>query len=173
LACFLATVLGSIAASSWASSPELGSAKEFDKSHRWHLFYSGDRVHGWDFTDVLRSRSEGHPNWTFFYGDCADSTTDSCSPRLQVQAWNVCVRYFARYPGKPKLIDFHGAKAARIPTADDFEVYTGRSTIAIFGPYHAARRAAAKLRRVVRRHSPESLSPPAKGSLQGKLHCQR
>lgn len=144
-------------------SVDLASAEEFDHSHRWHLFYSGDPFHGWRLTDVERWRAFRRPVWSFFYGE------DS----LEIQNWNVCVRFLARYPGHPKAFDFHGAKAARIRSAGSFEVYTGRTTVVIFGERPLDRRAGAVLRRIGRSHPPQRLRPPVKGSLRGKLRCQR
>jgi hypothetical protein len=151
-------------ASPSARSIDLGSARHFDASHRWHLYYSGDSFHRWPLTDVYSDREFGHRVWSFFYGN------DS----LEIQNWNVCVRFLARYPDHPRAFNFHGAKAVRIHSAGTrFEVYTGRTTVVIFGPRPLARRAAARLRRVGRPHPPARLRSPVKGSLNGKLRCQR
>jgi hypothetical protein len=54
------------------------------------------------------------------------------------------------------------------------EIFTGRTTIVVFGNERSLIKVAAReLREVHRNQAASRLPPPAPGSLEGKLPCQR
>lgn len=107
-----------------------------------------------------------------FYGDCTPSGSEGgCGLPVEVQNYPICRRWPAAYPWKVPLFDFHGAKLAR-RAGGDIEIYTGRTTIAIFTAGVSPSAAARQLRIVGRQQPATRFQPPIEGSLQGKLPCQ-
>jgi hypothetical protein len=118
-------------------------------------------------------------DWTFIYGDCtAPPGEGGCAPPLEVQVWSACVRSFSSIRFRKRhLYEFRGAKATggggRYEISP-MEIFTGRTTIVVFGDEKSAVKTAARqLREVHRAQAPPRLPAPAPGSLQGKLPCQR
>ena len=78
---------------------------------------------------------------------------------------------------KRHLYEFRGAKATggggRYEVSP-MEIFTGRTTIVVFGNEKPMIKTAAReLREVHRAESASRLPPPARGSLKEKLPCQR
>ncbi len=156
-----------------AAAPSLSEVREFDG---YHIYYAGDEVAGIPFEEVEKSEwpeNRRFTGWSFYYGDCAlPEGEGGCSPPLQIQNYNTCRRWAAAYPGKPRLFNFRGAKAAWVSSAGSLEIYTGRTTVVIFANRKRVAKRAARLMRNVRQTKPSRLSPPVAGSLWGKLPCQ-
>jgi hypothetical protein len=111
--------------------------------------------------------------WSFGYGDCEPPEGEGgCPLPLEVQNWSICTRFPSLYPGPtPKTESVHGAQT--LPAGGGLDVYTGRTTVVIFG--QSARRAeiVESLRRVADDVESSRLPPPVPGALEGKLACQR
>ncbi len=78
---------------------------------------------------------------------------------------------------KHRLYEFRGAKATggggRYEVSP-MEIFTGRTTIIVFGSEKSLIKTAAReLREVHQAQAAPRLSPPARGFLQQKLPCQR
>jgi hypothetical protein len=149
----------------FGTGSNLSPAQVFDRSHRWHLFYSGRHVFRQGLTDVYDYGERGHRVWSFFYG----------AEALEVQNWSACARFWGQYHGRPRIVSYHGAKAAWIHNVAGswLEVYSGRTTIVAFGSRALAWRAAWRLRRVNAGRRSRRLAPPVEGALSGRLRCQR
>ena len=78
-----------------------------------------------------------------------------------------------------RLYEFRGAKATGggghyAYEVSPMQIFTGRTTIIVFGSKKALIKAAAReLREVHQAQAASRLSPPAPGSLEGQLPCQR
>ena len=163
----------------------LADAQAFDA---YHLYYSGTEVAGLPLEAVVQGRAtnrhareQGRRRiyWTFIYGDCTPPPSEGgCAPPLEVQVWSACVRSVSPIEvRKHHLYEFRGAKA----TGGDgryevspMEIFTGHTTIIVFGDERSLIKTAAReLREVHRTQAAPRLSPPARGSLQQKLPCQR
>ena len=144
------------------ATPGLSAAKRFDG---FKLYYLGKSFHGLRLTDV--SRGPGRRAWSFIYGSCnpGDGEQPGCAPPLEVQDWSACERHLALHRGRElKPSEFRGAKAI-----GHHEIYTGRTTVVIFGGSDQAARA---LRPVGSKTARPRLKPPVDGALQGRLPCQ-
>jgi hypothetical protein len=120
--------------------------------------------------------------YEYQYARCND-----CDVRLSVQNWPACERGRADVTAVPpgglqlpemQRLTLRHVPALYFPGDRRLELYTGRTTVVLFGPDLATlRRAAAKLRarRGVRpRVGPgERLPPPLPGALEGRLRCVR
>ena len=168
---FLAVTVGLSAAESQGAeaSSNLAEVRSFDA---YRVYYAGDELSGFPLTEVIKWDSAGNrgrrASWSFFYGDCQPP----CAPPAEIQNYSTCRRWAGAYPGRPRLFSFRGAKAAWVPSAGSFEVYTGRTTAVIFGDSRRLMLEAGRLLRTVRQRRPRPLPPPAKGSLWGRLPCQ-
>ncbi|HXR60234.1 MAG TPA: hypothetical protein VN732_02800 [Solirubrobacterales bacterium] len=178
---FLIVCLGllfgsALGGSATASHSSLNAARGFDE---YRLYYAGAETGAFQLNVVDRgeTRRKGKRSsiWNFGYGTCTPPPDEGgCNLPVQIQNWSTCIRWAGIYPGKPRLFGFRGAKAAWVPTAGSFEVYTGRTTAVIFAhSRQLAESAAWALRSVRQGESPAKLPPPAKGSLRGNLPCQR
>lgn len=133
-------------------------------------------VQGWATNRHARQQGRRAIYWTFIYGDCTPPPSEGgCAPPLEVQVWSACVRSFGSI--KRHLYEFRGAKATggggRYEVSP-MEIFTGRTTIVVFGNEKPLIKAAAReLREVHRAQAVSRLLPPAQGSLTGKLPCQR
>jgi hypothetical protein len=154
-----------------STSDELADAKSFS-DHT--LYYLGSSFHGLPLTFAGLGPGSGTQRrraWDFIYGECtpSDGEQPSCAPPLDVQNWSICSRFPALYPGRtPKTSPVHGAET--LPAGGGLDVYTGRTTVVIFGGDKSA--VIRSLTRVSDDATPDTLPPPAPGSLQGKLPCQ-
>jgi hypothetical protein len=170
----IALVLTSTASTVGATSSDvdLEAARRFDG---FRLYWAGERFRRVPVTDISWFRAFGRRWWSFIYGDCEPPAGEGgCAPPFEIQDWSACVRYLDVYPGNPEAFPFRGAKAAWIPTAGSFEVYTGRTTVVIFAnSRRTAKRVGRGLRGIRATEVPERLPRPARGSLHGDLRCQR
>jgi hypothetical protein len=152
-------------------SLELQDAEEFDA---YTLYYLGDSFRGEPLTAVIRGSGRGpRRNWTFIYGTCEPNPGDEqgCSPQpLEVQNWSTCARGPDIHGERPELTSFRGARIARPPRSGSTEIYTGRTTVVIFG--RGRTEALHALRPVGSRAIGKPLPPPAEGSLGSKLPCR-
>ena len=166
-------------ACSWAAAaaPDLSDVERFDA---YRVYYSGEEVAGLPLEEVLggdpqKGRSIG---WTFFYGACTPPPVEGgCGPPLEIQNVSTCRRWFSAFFRKRRLYDFHGAKATggggRYEVSP-MEIFTGRTTVVIWGDGKSVIKSAARQLRNVRLREPQLLlPPPVPGSLGGKLPCQR
>jgi hypothetical protein len=119
--------------------------------HRLSGFFSRPDEHEW------HGFLYGHPHGAFPF---------------EVQSWSVCARYPARYPSRPHVFPFRGAKAAWNPYGESFEIYTGRVAIVIFSDRPRHSKTAGRAVRDVTGARPRQLPPPVKGALDGRLPCQ-
>jgi hypothetical protein len=78
---------------------------------------------------------------------------------------------------KRHLYEFRGAKATGgggRPEVSPMEIFTDRTTIIVFGDEKSLiKTAAGELREVHQTLAASRLPPPARGSLEGELPCQR
>lgn len=160
-----------------AAETDLPAAQAFE-GHE--VYYAGQEFEALPITHILGGPKK-QATWTFIYGDCTPPPGASCFPPLEVQTWSACRRYHAIYdelpPGfglkPPKPSPFRGAKAAWIPSAGGFEVYTGRTTVVVFADSRqVAKRAASVVLDVRDVTVPASLPAPVKGAIDGDLPCQ-
>jgi hypothetical protein len=161
-----------------AEAPDLSEVEAFDA---YRVYYAGTEVSGIPLESINESREneiarlgERSAIWDFGYGDCTPPPDGGCSLPIDVQNWSTCHRWPAMYSYKLHFFNFRGTKAAWVPTAGGLEIYTGRTTVVIFAYSRSFTMAAARqLYRVGQAEPPALLPPPARGSLRGKLPCQR
>lgn len=145
---------------------DLSAAKKFKE---FRLYYLGESFQGLPLTV---SDSTG-----FIYGGCEPEPQPfwafweegNCPYHHEVQNWSICKRYPALYLEPPKVFNFRGAKAARVSSAESFEVYTGRTAIVTFG----STRMAKQLRPIGAKAPARRFPPPVPGALSGQLPCQK
>ncbi len=163
----------------------LADAQAFDA---YPLYYSGPEVAGLSLEAVVQgwatnrhAREQGRRRiyWTFIYGDCTPPPSEGgCAPPLEVQVWSACVRSVSPIKvRKHHLYEFRGAKATggggRYEVSP-MEIFTGRTTIIVFGNEKPLVKTAARgLREVHEVQAASRLPPPAPGSLKEELPCQR
>ncbi len=136
-------------------------------------------MQGWSTNRHARQQGRRRINWTFIYGDCTPPPTEGgCAPPLEVQVWSACVRSFSSIKFRKRhLYGFRGAKATggggRYEISP-MEIFTGRTTIVIFGNEKPLIKTAAReLREVHQAQAASRLPRPARGSLKERLPCQR
>ncbi len=161
-------------------TPNLSAVKEFDARR---VYYAGEEVSGLPLEDIEGEewqRDEQLIGWNFYYGDCDPPSglfaEGGCAPPLQIQNYSTCRRWAALLHRKHHLFDFRGAKAVGSGNGigNPLEIFTGRTTVVIFATHRSvARSTARQLRNVHQAQPPSLLPPPAPGSLQGTLRCQR
>lgn len=135
---------------------------------RFPVHFAGESVGDLTLEAVLGGPEKRSTHWSFIYDD---GKPELGSAPLEVQTWSTCERYRDVYPGRQTSFQFRGAQASR-DGGGDLEIYTGRVTIVIFGEDRIAERAAQAVRKVDK-EPPGRLERPAKGSLSGRLACQR
>ncbi len=155
--------------------------------HAFRLYYSGPEAaglpleavaQGWATNRHAREQGRRRIYWIFIYGDCTPPPSEGgCAPPLEVQVWSACVRSFGSISRKRHLYEFRGAKATggggRYEISP-MEIFTGRTTIVVFGNEKSLIKSAAReLREVHRTQAASRLPPPAPGSLEEKMPCQR
>jgi hypothetical protein len=152
-----------------ASASGLDEARSF---RDYTLYYLGDSFHGLPLTSAGRGPGSGthlRRAWSFVYGSCTPSGDEGCAPPLEVQNWSICTRFPALYPGPtPKTSPLHGAET--LPAGGGLDVYTGHTTVVIFGGDKPA--VVRSLTKVSDGEIPDALPPPAPGSLASRLPCQ-
>jgi hypothetical protein len=158
--------------------PTLSEVKEFDA---YPLYYAGDEIAGNELDDISGEDDWQHNpdqqsvGFTFFYGTC-DPTPDGpfdeggCAPPVQIQVSSICDRHPGLYSGKPDVFDLRGAKASA--NGGGLEIFTGRTTVVIFGERELMRPTIHQLRRMDQDATPSRLPPPVPGGVQGRLPCQ-
>jgi hypothetical protein len=153
-------------------------------------------------TFVLRRCDAPYPGETvranyvsYVYGDCVPGEADACAPPVEIQTWPACERSLADYSFDGQAYPaedvgaVRGVPSARFEDDDRLELYTGGSTVVIFGdspetlstaadavrpepatqvdaPVSGAERAGLGLPT-----SDEPLPDPAKGAIAGELTC--
>lgn len=159
------------------AAPSLSEVKKFDA---YRVYYAGEEVAGLPLENLSKGGWEGNLRvwgWSFIYGRCdSPPTGDSgCSAPLEIQIWSTCGRWFSSFDRKRRLYDFRGAKATGSGNGieEPAEIFTGRTTVVVFAGDGRIAKAVARQLRDVRAAKPQSLPPPAPGSLWGKLPCQQ
>jgi hypothetical protein len=153
------------------SGVDLDQARSFDD---YTLYYLGESFRGLPLTFAGLGPGSGtglRRSWSFIYGDCTPpaGSDGGCAPPLEVQNWSICTRFPALYPGPtPNTSPMHGAET--LPAGGGLDVYTGETTVVIFGQEGSA--AVESLTRLEDETVPGELPAPAAGSLEGQLPCQ-
>lgn len=163
-----------------SSEPELPGTRldGLDRARSFEgytLYYAGESFEGDDlgFAGLGPGSGRGVDRaWSFIYGDCTPPEGEGgCAPPLEIQNWSICARFPALYrQPAPRTSPLGGAQALRIG-GGGLDVYTGRTTVVIFGGDGSS--VVPLLRRVSDGVAPTALPPPAPGALEGKLPCQR
>ena len=111
--------------------------------------------------------------WNFGYGDCElPEGEGGCALPASMTVTSTCRIWASAYFRTNPAFPFRGARAAWTP-AGHLDVYTGRTTITIYGSDRdLSLRVASALRRVSDDAEMKRLPPPVKGSLRGRLPCQ-
>ncbi|HEX7244072.1 MAG TPA: hypothetical protein VF245_00730 [Solirubrobacterales bacterium] len=156
--------------------PTLSEVEKFDA---YPLYYAGGEIAGNELDDISgedswqRNPDQRSVGFTFFYGTCELEGGDrpSCSPPIQIQVSSICDRHLGLYKGRPEVSDLRGAKASA--NGGGLEIFTGRTTVVIFGEHKLFRPAIQQLRRLGQDTPPSRLPPPVPGALRGKLPCQQ
>ena len=156
--------------------PSLSEIKAF---RAYPVYYSGDSVAGHSLNEVLgdpaKYEDERDAAWVLIYGKCEDPPDEGgCPYPLQIHNHSTCSRWASQLDRNHRLFDFHGAKAARLFQGGGaaWEIFTGRTTVAISAIDRHILLSAARSLRTVQRDYPSPLPPPAPGSLDGELPCQ-
>jgi hypothetical protein len=117
---------------------------------------------------------------SYIYGTCALDGDAGCAPPIEVQNWPTCERNPTTYRLTPKgdpvphtNLTIRGAPAALFEDGLRLEIYTGRTTVVIFGNDAAqVRRATDVLQSVDGTIKPrQKLPPPDPGAIDGKIKC--
>jgi hypothetical protein len=119
--------------------------------------------------------------YSYLYGSCtSDSIDGACPLPLEIQSWAACKRNLSVYTeapdGRPvphENLKIRGVPAALFEEGTRLEIYTGTTTVVIFGSdLDRMNRAAVAMFSVDGRIKPKQTLPaPAPGALQGKLKC--
>lgn len=170
-----AAALPAVAALDGESRDAVDEARE---SREYRVFWLGERFRSHELTHASASGKKRR-SYSFLYGNCEPGPDSGCAPPYQLQNHSACARNLSSYDGpRPKRRrPIRGAAVYEFGDGgffDRLEVYTGRTTIAVWAPTFA------KARRVVRyleginvelgREDP--LGPPARGALEGRLRCR-
>jgi hypothetical protein len=117
---------------------------------------------------------------SFIYGTCELVGDAGCAPPIEVQNWPACERNPTTYRLTPRGdpvphtdLSIRGAPAALFEEGTRLEIYTGRTTVVIFGNDPAQiRRAADVLQSVDGRIKPrQKFPPPDPGAVEGQIKC--
>lgn len=116
--------------------------------------------------------------WLVAYGPlmCSGSYEDEthvCDYDIQLQVEDICVAWPERMDGPPGTEPFRGARAAWSWSLGQFDVFTGDSTVHVYGGRKQAMEIAAELRPIGTATPVKNLAPPLAGALEGELPCQR
>jgi len=164
------------------SSSDGPSLAELEKFDAYPLYYAGEEVGGNQLETILgngdweESPSPRSLSFTFVYGDCDPPdglfAEGGCAPPVQIQTYSICNRNLGMYSGRQKAFDVKGAKGST--NGGGLEVFTGRTTVVIFGGGSLKRikSTVGKLRRVGEEVSPRRLPPPVPGGVWGKASCR-
>jgi hypothetical protein len=154
------------------------------------VYFLGQSFEGLPLVAKLRRLSKpgrgeafGADFYSYLYGQCSLNAGEDggCPAPIEVQSWAACKRNLSVYTltpdGKPlprKQFVLRGVPAALFEEGNRLEVYTGTTTIVIFGNDPKQIRRAADQLRTLKGSPPkpgEPLPPPADGALQGTLPC--
>jgi hypothetical protein len=152
---------------------------------KYTAYSLGSSFEGLPLTAKLRRLEDARPGerfgpdfFSYIYGDCKATGDRSCPSPLEVQSWAACKRNLSSYAltpdGRPlphRNTKIRGVPAAIFEDGYRLEVYTGRTTVVIFGVQPTQIRRAADAIRAVGASKTSTLPPPAPGALQGKLAC--
>ncbi len=158
--------------------PSLSEVKKFDT---YPVYYAGPEVAGLPLEEIIGIPHLARSCCTFIYGDCEPPHTwdgGGCAPPVEIQVFSTCDRWASALHQRRFLYDFRGAKAAGGRGGPEggspIEVFTGRTTVVVGAESPGLLKTAARQLRSVRATQPQSsLPPPVRGSLWGKLPCQR
>jgi hypothetical protein len=147
----------------------LSDAESF--SH-YALYYAGPSVDGFPLTVVQHDPGDVD----FQYGSCSAGPDTGCPAPVEIQVAPACHRnlsmYRDPYGPQPRPTRIRSVPAAFFEGGARLEIYTGRSTVVIFGAHERVLRAARSLQGLnVPIAADAALPPPAKGALEGKLRC--
>jgi hypothetical protein len=151
--------------------------KRFDA---FPIYYAGEEVAGLPLTGISGEGWQRNGPWrrpgpSFEYGNCklpgGPFAEGGCSVPLSIQNWSRCSRWPGQYRHRPHVFDFRGARAAG--GWRELEIFTGRTTVVIFGSRRNAKAAAYQLRDVRQTDLPTFLPHSAPDSLWGNWPCQR
>jgi hypothetical protein len=124
-----------------------------DEPANFTTYSAGPVFEGLPVTNVMRRCDLPYPeeperaNYvSYIYGDCTpppsdgDNTDGSCAPPLEIQSWPACERNITSYSSGPGLnpieydeVTVRGAPGASFDHGLQLEVYTGTTTVVIFG----------------------------------------
>jgi hypothetical protein len=170
-----------------ANDPEADSA-EVTAQATYEVYWLGRSFEGLKLTGTFRRLEKPGPGekfgadfTTYLYGTCKPRGSDGgCALPLEIQSWAACKRNLSVYSvtpdGRPlphKRTTIRGVPAAIFEDGLRLEVYTGKTTVVLFG-YSGPqlRRAANVMRSVSGKVGPgDPLPPPAPGALTGGLSC--
>lgn len=173
-----------------------------DQPLNFASYSAGPQFDALELTRIARSCSLPDPMvdpWptnyvSYIYGDCTPAPGEPCSFPLEVQSWPSCARNVSQYtvgPGDP-AVDPDAPPPHTITTINDLpavvfqggrqiEVYTGRTTVDVYGTDPAVVRAAAGALQAAPPipSTPlglappwlPTLPPPVAGAMQGTLGC--
>jgi hypothetical protein len=182
----VAIAAGAAAALQRSGANDQAIPRQSPARQTYQKYWVGDSFEGFRHTDTVRrldkpTRVESFvaEYVSFFYGDCRADAAGGCPLPLEIQNWPACRRNLSLYrdsPGGPPLPRKRfvalGAPAAIFEDGGRVEVYTGKTTVVIFGTDAARLRRAAQALRPSGSNKPvDRLPPPASGALQGKLRC--
>lgn len=147
------------------------------------VFSLGESFEGLQLTESFRrcETPEGLWAWranmtTYIYGDCEADDDLGCAAPVEVQTWPACERSWADYESAAVTDAVHGytrgVPSVSLDGGRRLELYTGRSTVVIFGDDPAQVLRAASDARVEGQSSPGTKLPePLTGSIEGTLRC--
>jgi hypothetical protein len=168
-----------------------------DQPANFTFFSLGPEFEGLPVRSIMRRCDSAdaslHTNYVYyFYGSCNPGTNDDigCAPPIQIVTSSACVRSLADYekaPGVPDqgkdLGEHRGVPVFSFDEGNRVEVYTGTSTIILFGADSARlERAIDAIRPEPRSEPPglpasasgpvdQNLPPPVPGAMTGELPC--
>jgi hypothetical protein len=169
-----------------------------DEGTNFAFASGGIRLEGYDVTHAIRAcDSRTATNYVgFIYGWCKQTGDEGgCLPPLTVESWPACLRSLADYESSPGEPYPHGPRVrlsggAIVVTFNQgarAEVYTGATTIVIFGEDASTVAGAVDSLMLAPQKSPidttvrhdgretvgsAKLGPPVRGSLRGMLICR-
>jgi hypothetical protein len=162
---------------------------EVERYKRFGLYYLGESFDGFALSRVLSDRDPWR-TVSFIYGDCEPPRggDGGCAPPLEIQNDPACRRTGRKGPAPVARFQIQGVPAAGFsaeveevaeggePKARDqngsLEMYTGWTTITIFGGgQNRMRRAAGAIRPLSVERVGSRLPPPSREALEGRATC--
>lgn len=161
----------------------------------FRFFSLGAELDGLAYGDTLRRCENPDPSRpvranyvSLAYGDCTPGDDSGCPLPVEIQSWPACERNSASYTdvdGTPlarKPVQISGVPAAIFDDGTRVEVYTGDTTVVVFGSTPALALQAAKSLSIMPGDSPADarptggtvtaqLAPPVDGAMTGTLTC--